>query len=453
MQDESTLFGRLKRYAKVSTAMTGLATRLAGEKYLGVDIDREQHAKNMHQLLGGLKGPLMKVAQFLATVPGALPPEYAQELLKLQSDAPSMGWAFVRRRMVSELGPQWQSNFAEFSQQAAAAASLGQVHKARLLKGETVACKLQYPEMESAIKADLSQLRLLLSVYRTWNNAIETSEIGDEIEARLYEELNYLGEASHLKVYKKIFAHTPAVVLPTVHDSLTTRRLLTMSWIEGEPVLNFTDSGPDVRNDIARKLFQAWYYPFYHYGLIHGDPHPGNYKILPDGNIGLLDLGCIRRFQGKFVQGVIDLYNALLHNNRDQAVAAYESWGFSNLTHEVIDIISDWARLIYDPLLDDKVRLIQNDLQGSVGWETATRVHEKLNKTTGIRPPREFVFMDRAAVGIGSVIMRLGAKQNWYQLFQELIQDFNPQEMDARQRGVLEEKESSFSSDEKLIFT
>lgn len=438
MQDDSTLFGRIKRYAKVSTAMTGLATRLAGEKYLGVEIDRDHHAKNLHQLLGGLKGPLMKVAQFLATVPGALPSEYAEELLKLQSNAPAMGWAFVRRRMSSELGPQWLSNFSHFSETAAAAASLGQVHKASLLSGETVACKLQYPEMESAIQADLGQMKLLLSVYQSWNNAIETSQIGDEIEARLFEELNYLCEAAHLKAYQKIFAHTSAVVLPTVHRPLTTRRLLTMSWIEGEPVLDFTNSDQETRNQIARKLFHTWYYPFYQYGLIHGDPHPGNYKILPDGNIGLLDLGCIRRFEGRFVQGVIDLYNALLHNNRDQAVAAYESWGFTNLTNEVIDIISDWARLIYDPLLDDKVRLIQNDLQGTVGWETASRVHEQLNKTTGIRPPREFVFMDRAAVGIGSVIMRLGAQQNWYQLFQELIQDFNPQTMNERQQQVLE---------------
>lgn len=442
MEDESTLFGRMKRYAKVSTAMTGLATRLVGEKYLGVGIDREQHAKNLHQLLGGLKGPLMKVAQFLATVPGAIPPEYAEELLKLQSNAPAMGWAFVRRRMATELGSEWLTKFSEFSQTAAAAASLGQVHKASLPSGETVACKLQYPDMESAIEADMNQLNLILSVYRNWNTAIETSEIRDEIEARLHEELNYLDEAIHLKAYKKIFAHTPGVILPDVHDQLTTRRLLTMSWIEGKTALSFTDEPQETRNQISKKLFHAWYYPFYHYAVIHGDPHPGNYKILPDGNIGLLDLGCIRRFQGQFVQGVIDLYNALLHNNRDQAVAAYESWGFTQLTNELIDIISDWARLIYDPLLDDKVRLIQNDLQGTVGWETANRVHEQLNKTTGIKPPREFVFMDRAAVGIGSVIMRLGAKENWYQLFQELIQDFNPQSVDERQQEVLKERES-----------
>ncbi|WP_032113822.1 ABC1 kinase family protein [Candidatus Paracaedibacter symbiosus] len=436
-QDDSTLFGRFKRYARVSSAMTGLATRLAGEKYLGVEIDREQHAKDLQQLLGGLKGPLMKVAQFLATVPGALPPEYAEELLQLQSNAPAMGWAFVRRRMATELGVDWLTHFTEFSETANAAASLGQVHKATLSTGQQVACKLQYPDMESAIDADLNQLGMMLSVYRSWNNAIETSDIKHEIEERLREELNYLQEAKNLKAYKKIFVNKSTVVLPEAHDDLTTRRLLTMSWIEGNPILSFTEAPQETRNQIAQKLFHAWYYPFYRYAVIHGDPHPGNYKILPGGDIGLLDLGCIRRFPSTFVKGVIDLYTALLHNNRDQAVAAYESWGFTNLTNEVIDIITEWAKLLYDPLLDDKIRPIQNDLMGTVGWETANRVHEQLNKTTGIKPPREFVFMDRAAVGVGSVIMRLGAQANWYQIFQELIQDFNAEAVASRQQEIL----------------
>lgn len=441
LKDDSTLLNRIKRYARVSSAMTGLATKLASEKYLGNTIDKEQHAKNLQQLLGGLKGPLMKVAQFLATVPGALPAEYAEELLQLQSNAPSMGWAFVRRRMATELGGDWQSHFADFSQTANAAASLGQVHKATLATGQTVACKMQYPDMESTIEADLNQLRLILSIYHRWNKAIDASAVREEIEERLREELDYLGEAKNIKTYQKIFASTPTVVLPQIYESLTTRRLLTMSWIEGDSILTLTKESQETRDQMAKKLFHAWYYPFYRYAIIHGDPHPGNYKVVPNqdtgGDIGLLDLGCTRRFHGRFIQSVIDLYNALLHNNRDQAVAAYESWGFVNLTNDVIDIITEWAKLLYDPLLDDKVRPIQNDLRGNAGWETANRVHEQLNKTTGIKPPREFVFMDRAAVGVGSVLMRLGAQANWYQLFHELILDFSVEDVDLRQQDVL----------------
>jgi predicted unusual protein kinase regulating ubiquinone biosynthesis (AarF/ABC1/UbiB family) len=432
--DDSTLSGRLKRYTQVSSAVTGLAARLAGEKYLGVTIDRDKHASDLMAVLGGLKGPLMKVAQFLATVPGALPPEYAQELLKLQSQAPSMGWNFVRRRMNHELGPSWQELFQTFSHEASAAASLGQVHQAMTKEGIPVACKLQYPDMESAIEADLTQLNLFLKIYEAWNSALQTSDIQKEIKDRLHEELDYQLEADHIHLYQNIFASHPQTIIPTVLPHLSTKRLLTMTWMEGESILSLLDGPAEERNDIAQRLFHTWYYPLYHYGVIHGDPHPGNYKVhKPTSSLQLLDFGCVRVFPPSFVWGVIELYHALLHNNPDQAVHAYEIWGFKNLTKAVIDIIGQWAKLIYAPLLEDRVRPIQDDLEGLAGWETATKVHEELNKAGGIRPPREFVFMDRAAVGIGSVIMRLRAEHNWYRLFNELIENFSVTEMERRQ--------------------
>ena len=123
MENDSTNIGlRIARYSKVSTTMAGLATKLAGEKYFGLTIEREEHAAALTQALGNLKGPLMKVGQILATIPEALPPEYATALQQLQSDAPPMGWPFVRRRMKTELGPNWQEQFAEFEKTAAAAA-------------------------------------------------------------------------------------------------------------------------------------------------------------------------------------------------------------------------------------------------------------------------------------------------------------------------------------------
>lgn len=437
MKDDSTLFSRLKRYAQVSTAVTNLASKIAGEKYLGIDINRDQHAKDLQQLLGGLKGPLMKIGQFLATVPGALPPEYAEELLQLQSNAPSMGWSFVRRRMANELGQNWKEHFSHFSETAAAAASLGQVHKATLSSGEIVACKLQYPDMESTIDADLGQLNLILSAYNILNNAIDTTNIKDEIAERLREELDYYQESQNIKIYGHIFKDDPCVTVPTVYESLSTNRLLTMSWMEGTSALSFETADQVTRNQIAKRLFHAWYYPLYHYAIIHGDPHPGNYKIKENKEISLLDMGCIRIFPNSFIQGVIDLYYGLLHDKKDQVVHAYEQWGFTNLSQEIINIITEWAQLLYDPLLDDRIRPIQKDLQGKVGWDTATKVHEQLNKTSGISPPKEFVFMDRAAVGIGSVMMRLKAEQNWYQLFNQLIENFSCASVEANQKKAL----------------
>src|SRR5437868_14994817 len=174
MSDENSLTGRVRRYARVGSAMAGLGARLAGERYLGVPIDRERHAADLRAALGGVKGPLMKVAQLLATIPDALPQEYVNELLQLQADAPSMGWPFVRRRMASELGPDWQKKFRSFERAAARAASLGQVHRAVGLDGRLLACKLQYPDMQSAVEADLSQLKLVMSLYERYDRAVST---------------------------------------------------------------------------------------------------------------------------------------------------------------------------------------------------------------------------------------------------------------------------------------
>src|ERR1700740_1510357 len=135
----SSLFGEFRRFARTSGAVGGIAARVAGERVFGIKTDRASHAEDLKTILGGLKGPLMKVAQFLSTVPDALPAEYAAELAQLQANAPAMGWAFVRRRMAGELGADWQSRFASFSQDASAAASLGQVHRARLPDGRDVA--------------------------------------------------------------------------------------------------------------------------------------------------------------------------------------------------------------------------------------------------------------------------------------------------------------------------
>src|ERR1700710_2134004 len=181
----SNFFGELRRMARTSGAVGGIAARMAGARMFGIRTDRAGHAEDLKVILGGLKGPLMKVAQFLSTVPDALPAEYAAQLAQLQANAPAMGWAFVRRRMAGELGPNWQSRFASFSQEAVAAASLGQVHRATLLDGQDVPCKLQYPDMSSTVEADLRQLKLAMAVYHRMDNAIHQDEIYKELTERL----------------------------------------------------------------------------------------------------------------------------------------------------------------------------------------------------------------------------------------------------------------------------
>ena len=439
MSDQNSLGGRVKRYAQVSTAVGGLAARLAGERYLGLDLDRSRHAAELTQALGGLKGPLMKVAQILSTIPDALPKEYAQELSQLQANAPAMGWPFVKRRMASELGPDWQARFGSFEKEAARAASLGQVHRATDKAGRRLACKLQYPDMSSAVEADLKQLRLIFSLYGRYDGAIETGEIHAELAARLREELDYGREAKHLALYRRMLEGEPGVQVPDVVPALSTGRLLTMSWLEGEPIMSIAEAPQAVRNAVAMNMFRAWYRPFYGYGVIHGDPHLGNYTMRPDQTVNLLDFGCIRVFPARFVGGVIDLYWALSRNDEALAIHAYETWGFKNLSREVIDTLNLWARFLYAPLLDNRARRIQEASTGEFGREVAEKVHGDLKRLGGVTPPREFVFMDRAAIGLGAVFMRLKADLNWYELFHDLIRDFDVAALERRQGALLDE--------------
>src|SRR5713101_5901353 len=450
MTDEDSFTGRVRRYARVGSAMGGLAARLAGERYLGLALDRERHAADLKAALGGIKGPLMKVAQLLATIPDALPEEYVRELIQLQANAPAMGWPFVRRRMIGELGPDWQSRFKSFDHTAARAASLGQVHRAvglgvglgGALDGMPLACKLQYPDMASAVEADLRQLRLAMGLYERYDRTVSTAQIHAEIADRLREELDYMREAAHMRLYREILKDEPGVAVPRPIPELSTRRLLTMTWLDGEPILNITKAPLAVRNRIALRMFRIWYVPFYYYGVIHGDPHLGNYTVGIDRTVNLLDFGCVRVFPPSFVRGVIDLYHALERNDEALAVEAYRRWGFGELSRDMIAVLNRWAAFVYGPLLDNRARMIQEKARGAAaspdGRFLVDSVHRDIRRLGGIAPPRAFVFMDRAAIGLGSVFLHLKAKINWHRLFHELIDDFDERRLALRQKQALQ---------------
>ena len=437
--ENNSLSGRIKRYAKVTGAVGGIAARVAGQRYLGLNLGKQEMPADLKSALGNLKGPVMKVAQILATIPDALPDEYVEELRQLQSNAPSMGRLFVKRRMSAELGKDWQNSFNSFNQEAVAAASLGQVHKAESLDGKTVACKLQYPDMNSAVEADLKQLRLAMSIYQRYDNAINASEIYKELSARIREELDYIREGRNMALYRLMLAKEETVHVPDLIETASTDRLLTMTWLDGVPVLDFIKNNPELemRNLVAKNMFRAWYVPFYLYGIIHGDPHLGNYSIRPNGDINLLDFGCIRIFPPTFVKGVIDLYIGLRDSDEELAVNAYRTWGFENLDRDTIDVLNHWARFVYSPLMEDKVRRIQETNSGVYGKEVVEKVHKDLRRLNGVKPPREFVLMDRAAIGLGSVFLHLNAEVNWYNIFQELISDFDVSEVAYRQNEAL----------------
>jgi len=291
--------------------------------------------------------------------------------------------------------------------------------------------------MASAVEADLRQLKLAMSIYERYDRAVTTDEIHAEIAERLREELDYQRETAHMRLYGEILRGETRVAVPVPIAELSTRRLLTMTWLDGAPILDIAEAPLEERNEIALRMFRIWYVPFYYYGVIHGDPHLGNYTVAPDRTVNLLDFGCIRIFEASFVRGVIDLYHALQRGDRDLAVHAYESWGFRNLSREIIDVLNRWALFVYGPLLEDRERLIQEKASGVYGAAVAEGVHRDIRRLGGVRPPREFVFMDRAAIGLGSVFLHLKAEINWYRVFHELIDDFDEVALSVRQISAL----------------
>ena len=271
------------------------------------------------------------------------------------------------------------------------------------------------------------------------------TKAGIEEEGTVREDiLDYFQESRHMRLYGLIFENDELIRVPNVNQSLSTRRLLTMSWMEGNPLLNYKDHDLESRNVIARAMFKAWWFPFSHYGIIHGDPHLGNYTIFENeenrpAGINLLDYGCMRAFPVKFVQGVIDLYQGLRTDNRDLIVHAYETWGFSGLSNDLIDILNIWANFIYGPLLEDRERSLADGISpAEYGRSQAFQVHKGLREKGPVTVPREFVFMDRAALGLGGVFLHLNARLNFYRIFNEYIENFDMDVLSQRQKAAFE---------------
>jgi predicted unusual protein kinase regulating ubiquinone biosynthesis (AarF/ABC1/UbiB family) len=371
--------------------------------------------------------------------------------MTLQSQAPPMGAAFVRRRMRAELGADWRARFSEFDLAPAAAASLGQVHRAISLGGVKLACKLQYPDMASAVEVDLSQLELLLKFHRRMGPAIDTREIAVEIAVRIREELDYEREAKLARLYAMMLADRERVRVPKVFAELSTRRLLTLQWLDGAPLIEFERAGAEARGRIALALFEAWWRPFSRFGVIHGDPHLGNYSVVAAGEgeaqrveaVNLFDYGCVRIFPAEFVGGVVELYRALRGADEARIVHAYEIWGFRDLSRATIAALNIWARFIYGPLIEDRARTIADGVRpGDYGRREIFTVMQALKAEGGaLKVPREFVFLDRATIGLGGVFLRLNAAMNFHRLFEETIDGFDAAALGLRQAEALAEVE------------
>ena len=229
----------------------------------------------------------------------------------------------------------------------------------------------------------------------------------------------------------------PNVHVPDAVPELSTDRLLTMTWLDGEPLLTTGRSTPQEEREPRSRvnMFRAWYVPFYRYGVIHGDPHLGNYPVRPDGSVNLLDFGCVRVFPPRFVRGSIDLYRALHDRRPRPRRGRLRELGLHRPQPRDDRRAEPLGRL---PLraADGRPRAPPDRRHGgaAIGREMAENVYAELRRMGGVRPPREFVFMDRAAIGLGSVFIHLRAAINWHTLFESLIDGFDVDALAARQQ-------------------
>jgi predicted unusual protein kinase regulating ubiquinone biosynthesis (AarF/ABC1/UbiB family) len=293
--------------------------------------------------------------------------------------------------------------------------------------------------MQSAVESDVSQLKGLVALMRRMDSTIDPTEALEEVGARLREELDYVREAKAMRLYRRFFADRASIATPEPIEALSTQRLLTMTWLEGRGLLSFKSAPLEVRNRIAKLLFEAWWTPMTTLGVIHGDPHLGNYMFSDDAErLNLLDFGCIRIFPPRFVAGVVRLYRALATENRAEQIEAYRTWGFDRLNEGLVDALNVWARFIYGPLLDDRVRTVADGVApGEYGRREAFHVRRALKEHGPVTIPREFVFMDRAAIGLGAAFLHLGAEHNWRALFETSLRGFSEDALAARQADAL----------------
>lgn len=340
-KDKERVPGRLSRTLK--TAILGskvggsyLGGKLAdafrsGQDKASAEADRHvMNAKRIAQTMADLRGPLMKVGQLLSTHAEALPQEYGATLRSLQSSAPPMSYETIREVVEKDLGAPPEELFASFSKEAVAAASLGQVHEATLAGGTRVAVKVQYPGAEASVEGDLSNIHFATKMVKrliadTVGGArMDLTPVAEELAEHLMQETDYCREAYNAKLLGELFAGDAQIVVPRVHDSHSGLSVITYDWIEGEDLdFGLRNEDPAVRDRTVRQLLHAFWHQMFRGGLLHADPHPGNFKVTPDGRLGILDYGCVKIFDEAFLRAFGLMMHASLEEDEERLRASF----------------------------------------------------------------------------------------------------------------------------------
>ncbi|HTZ25728.1 MAG TPA: AarF/ABC1/UbiB kinase family protein [Streptosporangiaceae bacterium] len=350
------------RTAKLATLPVGLAGRTAlglGKRLGGRPAEavaqeiQQRTAEQIFRVLGELKGGALKLGQALSIFEAALPAEiagpYRATLTKLQEAAPPLPAATVHRVLVADLGVDWRDNFADFNDSPAAAASIGQVHRATWHDGRQVAVKIQYPGAGKALISDFTQLSRLGRLFSVLMPGLDVKPLLDELRKRVAEELDYQLEAASQETFANAYSGDPEFLIP--HVVMATDHVLVTEWIDGTPLSRvIADGSTEDRNRTGILLVRFLFSGPSRAGLLHADPHPGNFRLMDDGRLGVLDFGAVDRLPDGFPHFFGKLLR-LMHENRDIETVEAELRVHGFLKEDV-DVDLDALHAYLAPLAD-----------------------------------------------------------------------------------------------------
>lgn len=372
----------------------------------------EESAKQALETMGQMKGALMKLGQIVSFMDESLPEAYQEQLKKLQAQAPAMSYDVVARVVREDLGKEPESLFNRFDRAPLAAASIGQVHRARLKDGTDVVVKVQYPGVDEAIRADLDNYGMLMAISGAIMPNVDVGPIVRELQERLTEELDYTIEAKNQADFRAHFDGHPTIFVPRVYPELSGKRVLVSEMVQGAGFYEFLASASaEQRRKAVLALRTFVFDSIYLHGIFNGDPHPGNYLFLPDGKVAFLDFGCVKRFSSKFIADLRVLNRSYLTSDKEAYFAKCLEMGFIKEGHQhKVDLEWLWgyARWFYLPILDE----------GQPFRFTPEYCRKAVSQIFGenmklLNMPPEYVMMNRITFGLNSILSRMGACEDW----------------------------------------
>lgn len=409
-------------------ATLGLGKRLSGQSADAVTAELQQRtAEQLFAVLGQLKGGAMKLGQALSVFEAAVPDEvaapYREALVKLQEEAPPMPVRTVHAVLAQQLGGTWRQRFAEFGDQPAAAASIGQVHRATWRDGRDVAVKIQYPGAATALMADLNQLSRFARLFATLFPGMDVKPLIAELRARVVEELDYGLEADAQRTFAAAYADDPQIVVPRVVASAP--KVIVAEWLEGTPLSRIIADGTrEERNHAGMLLATLHFSGPQRAGLLHADPHPGNFRMLADGRLGVIDFGAIARLPDGHPEPIGRLLRWALEGRAEEVLADLRAEGFV-LPSTKVDAqgVHDFLRPMLEPIAAPRFHFTRAWMQ-----EQAARVADPRSEMTRLgrklNLPPAYLLIHRVTIGSIGVLCQLDAEGEFRGVLEEWLPGF-----------------------------